>query len=105
MNLSRQGFSLMEVLLVLGVLMVLAGWTWPGLEVVRERVYRERTRALLEQYLWASRVYRADKGEWPLGGGVVEYDLREHGRRWIEELSGGGLKGGYFQFESKHIGR
>lgn len=76
------GFSLMELVLVLGLLGLLAGLTAPALRGIRLWLSERESRLLFMEVETACRLYRMERGGWPdeltgreifLNGGTVDW--------------------------------
>ncbi len=88
------GFSLIELLVVVGVLALLMGLVLSLASVAQNRALRERTRAQLAVYALAYEAYRADHGYLPtMGTEGAEFRLRGNNAVFIETLTGYTLEG------------
>ena len=92
---GRFGFSLVELLVVVGVLALLMGLLLSLVSVVQDRARREQTRAQLAAYTLAYEAYRADRGYLPtMGAEGAEFRLSGNNAVFIETLTGYTLEGG-----------
>jgi general secretion pathway protein G len=75
-EMRSRGFTLMELLMVLGLLGLLAGMTAPALRGVREWLSGRESRLLFMELETACRLYRMENGSWPesLTGREVRLD-------------------------------
>lgn len=67
----KRAFSLLELILVLGIVAILAGTGSAGLAGIRKLLAAEKSRILVMEIGTACRLYRMDHGDWPeplLGG-------------------------------------
>ena len=62
---SNRGFTLLEVLAVLSVMVVLAGIVLPSLSSSRRRAFEAKTRAQMSSVALAFNMYKADMGTFP----------------------------------------
>lgn len=62
---NRQGFTLLEILVVIGVIAILAGMLLPAMHLVRERAKKAKTKALIGNISVAVKAYESDWGAWP----------------------------------------
>lgn len=83
----QDGFSLLELLIVLGILSLLAGIGAGGSRGVRQWLAVNETRSLFMELENACQLYRMEQGGWPsaLAGG--ETDLNEAGSGWRTQLA------------------
>ena len=61
----RRGFTLMELLLVIGILVILAGILFPAITAAHRKAVRARTQADLQTIAVALEAYKADWGGYP----------------------------------------
>ena len=81
-----RGMSLLELLVVLGVMAILAGVGLPGLRSVQDWLARTESRALFGEIQTACRIVRLQQDEWPLVFQEGEIALNEDGagvRKWL----------------------
>ena len=62
---NKRGFTLLEVLAVISVMVILAGIVLPSLRTSRGRAFEARTEAQLASVALALKLYRADMGVFP----------------------------------------
>jgi type II secretory pathway pseudopilin PulG len=88
-NPGRRGFTLIEMLTVVGIIMVLAGLILAALNVARDRAKVLRARRDIAQLVTAWTVYLADYGQFPtLSGNSVTNGLIVTGRDVVQILRG-----------------
>jgi prepilin-type N-terminal cleavage/methylation domain-containing protein len=84
---QQAGFSLLELLLVLGVMTILAGLGTGGAKGVRQWLAVNESRSLFMEIRSACQHYRMEHGEWPsslLGG---EVGLNSGEQEWRAQLA------------------
>ena len=64
----RRGFTLMEVLLVLAILVILAGMALPAYQSIQRGAYNRAARAQMGAFDTALDAYRMDLGDYPMTG-------------------------------------
>lgn len=86
---SQKGFTLLEVLAVISVMVILASFALPSLRISRRRGFETKTKAQLVAVSLALKMYQADMGEFPsllnaqrLMYGFEEDNTTPLGARW-----------------------
>lgn len=84
---QRSGFSLLEMMLVLGLLGIFAGIGLGGLPGLRTWMARQDSRSLFLELCTACQLYRLEHGSWPEVFLDGELALRESGTGWRRALA------------------
>jgi prepilin-type N-terminal cleavage/methylation domain-containing protein len=93
----RHGFSLIELVVVIALVLGIWGLVLPALQAVQAQGRRARSQLQMQQYVQACLAYRTDRGHWPdCGQGGAEVALRQHTVAFAEILGGRGVDGGAF---------
>ncbi len=86
---SRRGFTLLEVLTVISVMVILASIALPSLRTSRNRAFEAKTEAQLASLALALKLYKVDMGVypdsltlWALVHGTKGLGLASLGSRW-----------------------
>lgn len=81
-SLSRRGFTLLEVLTVISVMVILASIVLPSLRTSRNRAFEAKTEAQLSSLALALKLYKADMGQYPdrLTAWVLVYGTQGQGQ-------------------------
>ncbi len=72
----RTQFTMIEMLVVLGIIVMVAALLFGGVRVVRKKNYESKTRYRMEKIIEALEVYRDDYGYYPANQTNVEDDLK-----------------------------
>lgn len=84
---DNKGFSLLEVLLVLGVMSILAGLATGGSKGIRNWLAASESRSLFMEMENACLQYRMNHGRWPPALGQTETELNADGGDWRDALA------------------
>ena len=84
---SRAGFSLLELLLVLGILSLLSGLGFSAVQVIQRHLGHAESATLFAELETACRLYRLEHGDWPDGLRGGEVDLNGEGEKWQTALA------------------
>jgi prepilin-type N-terminal cleavage/methylation domain-containing protein len=79
----RAAFTLIELLIVLGIIAIVVGLTFPALSALRSRAQRIQCSANLRSIYLATELYVQQNGSWPQIGTDDEDDF---GNGWIAAL-------------------
>jgi prepilin-type N-terminal cleavage/methylation domain-containing protein len=82
----RAGFSLIELLLVLGIMAILGGLGAAGFKGVHAWLGAQQSRSLFAELQNACRLYRMERGTWPESFLDGEADLNAEGSGWRDQL-------------------
>ena len=69
-GLCAPAFTLIEIMVVMGIIAVLAGMTLGGMSYYQEKMKFGRTQVLIASIESALEDYKRDNGSYPVGGGV-----------------------------------
>lgn len=69
---KRRGFTIIELLIVIGVIGILAGMMFPAIQLVRQHALKARTKALIGNISVAIKAYESDWGAWPQVAGLSQ---------------------------------
>lgn len=81
------GFSLVELLLVLGVMAILGGLGMAGIKGVHNWLGAQQSRSLFTELQNACRIYRMEHGAWPDAFLNGETELNAEGSGWRNQLA------------------
>lgn len=97
----RQGFTLMELLVVIGIIMLLMGILFPALTKARDTARRTKAKADVKQLDIAFKAIAADShGDWSAAGIGPAESGRDMDRSAIDYLTGSNPKGAvYMEFD------
>jgi prepilin-type N-terminal cleavage/methylation domain-containing protein len=84
---KRKGFSLLELLAVLAVILILAGLTLPSMSGIQRWLAIGETEALFHEIEHACRIHRMENGHWPAGLSAGEVALNDTDGRWRDPVS------------------
>ena len=96
---KRQGFSLVEVLVVLAIGTILAGLVLPAVQKARQRGLLTKTQATIVAIETALSLYETDFGDYPAHSGT----FREVLKILTEETGSSRWKGPYLRFKEKDL--
>ena len=96
---KRQGFSLLEILIVLTVGTILAGLILPASQKARQRGLLTKVQATIVAVETALSLYETDFGDYPTHSGT----FREVLKVLIEETENPYWKGPYLRFKEKDL--
>ncbi|MCX5641990.1 MAG: type II secretion system protein GspG [Candidatus Omnitrophica bacterium] len=99
LNNKRQGFSLVEILIVLAIGTILAGLLLPAIQKARERGLVTKAQATIIAVETALSLYENDFGDYPTHSGT----FREVLEILTEETGNPRWKGPYLRFKEKNI--
>jgi len=89
------GFSLVEVLVVLGVIGLLLAIFFPVVGGVQEQARTSKTKAQLAGYATVYQAFKADRGYYPtMGASGAEFNIADDNDAFIETLTGYAADGG-----------
>ena len=91
---KRRGghFTLLEVLLAIGVVVILAGITMGGLRYASSRSDEARTHAVMKEFEMALQKYKSDHGIFPVWKDAAAINLDDDSK-WKKFRQGGYLQG------------
>ena len=84
-----RAFTLLELLVVIGIIVILAGLLFPATATVRAYAQRVQCTANLRNLYIAANLYVQQKGSWPqisMGGGG-QTGFQDYARAWIAALA------------------
>ena len=92
MKRRRGHFTLLEVLLAIGVVVILAGITMGGLRYASSRSDEARTHAVMKEFEMALQKYKSDHGIFPVSKDAAAINLDDDSK-WKKFRQGGYLQG------------
>ncbi len=106
-NFSRErGFTLLEILCVIGVIGILTSILIPSVSMARRSSLSAKSKAQFHQYIFALEAYCHEYGRYPYF--FYEEDcvnLKERGTEFVKALSGHGPYPGYGELTSAEVQR
>ncbi|NDV63494.1 type II secretion system protein [Puniceicoccales bacterium CK1056] len=85
---GKAGFSLLELLVVLGILSLLAGLATGGSKGIQNWLAASESQSLFMEIANACQQYRMEHGEWPEAFRAGETDLNAAAEDWSKALAG-----------------
>ena len=71
----RNSFTLLEILIVIGIIAILAALTVGGLQFAGDKSDEAKTRAIMKEFEMALEKYKSDKGTYPIVSTAAEVDF------------------------------
>ncbi len=84
---TTRGFTLMELLVVISIIMILMGMLFAGISLAKEAATRTKSQATLQQLRAALESYRQTSGKYPEGG--TTFDQLFSGNPRYDAISSG----------------
>jgi general secretion pathway protein G len=101
------GFTLVELLVVIGILALLAGLLFPAVTAAQRRSREKAAKAMIERLTLALEQYASDFGDYPPTSlaalGVATNGVNEGNESLVRCLSTRKERGPYFPFEEKDL--
>lgn len=100
---APDGFSLVEIMIVVGLIALLAALAIPAFNQSRMKTHATRLAADMRRYAEAFEIYATEKGEWPPDGRKAEIPKGMEGRLPRFTLEGVGGAAWDWEFSTKGV--